>query len=66
MSADIGKLSLNNADRQHLMTALQEQAASWQARGNAWGAEGKVAAPETVATTIYGHRRSAVFEAQLI
>ena len=64
MSADIGKLSLNSADKQHLMTALQEQAASWQARGNAWGAQGKLAAPETVAAGIGGHLRSAVLEAQ--
>ena len=46
------------------MTALQEQAASWQARGNAWGAQGKLAAPDTVAATISGHLRSAVLEAQ--
>ncbi len=64
MSADIGKLSLNNADRQHLMSALQEQASSWQARGNAWGAQGELAAPDTVAATISGHLRSAVLEAQ--
>jgi hypothetical protein len=64
MSTDIGKLSLNNADRQHLMSALQAQAASWQARGNAWGAQGKLAAPDTVAAKISGHLRSAVLEAQ--
>ena len=64
MSADIGKLSLNNGDRQHLMSALQEQAASWQARGNAWGALGKLVAPDAVAATISGHLRLAVLEAQ--
>lgn len=33
---DVGQVDFPEKDKQHLMTALKEEAASWTARGHAW------------------------------
>jgi hypothetical protein len=33
---DVGQVDFPDKDKQHLMTALKEEAASWTARGHAW------------------------------
>ena len=36
MRHDVGQVDFPDKDKQHLMTALKEEAASWTARGHAW------------------------------
>jgi hypothetical protein len=61
---DLAHVSVPETDRKHLMAALQAQAASWQARANAWAATGQPADTDTLVASISGHVRTALAQAQ--
>ena len=62
MRSDVAGVEFPASDKQHMMNALHEEAASWSARGRAWRAAGTPDVEARVAE-IAGHIETAVQEA---
>jgi hypothetical protein len=59
MRQDVSGVAFPEADKQHLLTALKEEAASWTARGHHWR-DPKPPDVDAVVGEIYGHLSAAV------
>ena len=63
---DLAHVSFDQTDKSHLHAALGAQAASWQARANAWTATGKPADTDALVAPISGHLNTALREAAYV
>ncbi len=64
--SDVADVSFPEADKKHVLAALDAEAASWSARGKAWGAAGPPADVEATVATVSKHVSTSLAEAKQV